>query len=96
MPWLGGMDHRKLDAALSAAVGAGDETGSRLSVFVRTDGSLSREARATLQAVGVAPPDDQAAVFTAELTSADVATLAAQPWVKSIRLGHKMRPLPGR
>jgi hypothetical protein len=88
------MDYRKLDTGLAAAIArATPESADRLSVFVRTDGPLSREAVDKLKAAGVHTPQENAVVFTGELTCADVEKLSAEPWVKSIKLGTRSRPL---
>jgi hypothetical protein len=88
------MDYRKLDSGLAAAIArTTPQSADRMSVFVRTDGSLSSEAVEKLKAAGVHNPQKDAAVFTGELTYADVEQLSAEPWVKSIRLGTRSRPL---
>ena len=88
------MDYRKLDSGLSAAIARSTaQSADRMSVFVRTEGPLSSEAVEKLKAAGVHNPQHDAVVFTGELTYAAVDALSTEPWVKSIRLGTRSRPV---
>ena len=46
-----------------------------------------------LGASGIQSGAEGATVFVAELSHDEVATLSDQPWVVSVRLGNKTRPL---
>ena len=89
------MNLGKLDAPLSMMLESKEqESGQRLSVFVRTEVGLPAAARSTLKALGIEVTPN-ASVFSADLTKEQVSELSDQPWVKMVRLARVARPYPG-
>lgn len=88
------MDHRKLDAALAAALEEpGDPAAPELAVFVHTDHPLGAEETGLMDRLGVSGATPGRNVFTATLSRRAIDELSEQPWVQSLRLSRKLRLL---
>ena len=88
------MDYGKIDAALAAALEDAQDTDRRdLTVFVRTTHSPTGDEAAVLRRLGVTGDVDGRQVFSATLSANTVDELSEQPWVQSIQLSNRLRPL---
>jgi hypothetical protein len=65
-------------------------------VFVTTEPLLGPEQISKLENVGVANPEPGATTHTAQVTASDIEALTAEPYVRSLTLGNRLRPLRSR
>ena len=85
------LNHRKLDAGLSAALGSSGL--QEIEVIVRTKRFPSPSEVSQLQDLGVRDVSGNHRVFTAKLASTAIAELSRQYWVQSLKLSRGLRPL---
>ena len=85
------MDYRKLEAALASEL-ADAPRDTTHSIFVHTTAPLDANQSAELAAVGVkGQPGGQ--IFTATISGESLDKISELPWIKSISLAKKRRPL---
>jgi hypothetical protein len=88
------VNYRKLDAALATALGeahAPDEPA--FIVFVHAEHPPGPEEKAVLERHGVSVGTGGRSIFTATLSPRSIDELTEQPWVRSLRLSSRLRPL---
>ena len=61
--------------------------------FVRTKPQLPLSSRVQLKSLGATEDASRSVVFTLDLDRRQIEALSAEPWVLSIRLSRKLRPL---
>jgi len=85
------MDYSKIDASLNEALS--ERPGeSQLLVFIHTNRDLNQEEEGELKSLGVTG-DAQQRILTATLSPTKVDELSHKPWIRSIKLSQKLRPL---
>ena len=88
------MDYSKVDAPLGEALA---ETEARddpsLTVFIHANRDLDEHESTELANLGVECGKSGRRIITATLSPAAVEKLSHKPWVRSIRLSQKLRPL---
>ncbi|HVL27359.1 MAG TPA: hypothetical protein VM390_04385 [Acidimicrobiales bacterium] len=93
------MDHRKIDAALAAALdepraaAVAGGPGPRLSVFVHVDPVAASRRRAELARLGLPAGSILGGIGTASLSPDQVRELSSKPWVRQIRLSQPLDTL---
>ncbi|MEV5731286.1 MULTISPECIES: hypothetical protein [Streptomyces] len=89
------MDYGKLDASLAAAVDAegGDPEARDLLVTVLLERAPTDEQRETLRGAGVDAGAADRTVVTGTLSRRGVERLSHEPWVRSLALSSRRRPL---
>jgi hypothetical protein len=88
------VDYRKIDAALATAIGethAPDR--AAFVVFVHTEHPPGPEEKDVLESHGVGVGTGSRNIFTATLSPRSIEELTEQPWVRSLRLSTRLRPL---
>jgi hypothetical protein len=88
------MDYSKIDAPLGEALAersAKDEPD--LTVFIQADRDLSKKEAIELKALGVDHDAAQGRIITATVSPTTVDKLSHKPWVQTIKLSQKRRPL---
>lgn len=89
------MNYQKLDAALAMALNeVPDATTPSLTVFIHTE-SVSDEAIAVLQSLGVSDVTSNKNTFTATLSANAISQLSEQAWVKHLQLSQQLRLING-
>jgi hypothetical protein len=89
------MDYSKIDAPLSEALSESPaKDKSQLLVFIHTNRDLNQEEAAELHSLGVTGSAQQR-IVTAKLSPTNVDELSHKPWIRSIKLSQKLRPLDG-
>lgn len=90
------MDYRKIDAALAATLSEADDPDERLlAVFIHTIRAPTPAEALVLERHGTRGPTSGRQVFTATLSPRAVEEISKQPWVRAIKLSHKLRLLRG-
>lgn len=88
------MDYRKVDANLAGAL---DEVTNPerkdLTVFIHTVDGADLEQADYLRTRGVGGASTGGSIFTATVSAAAVDELSEQPWIRSLQLSHRLRPL---
>jgi hypothetical protein len=88
------MDYSKIDAPLGEALAeSAAKNEPNLLVFVHADRDLSQVEAAELQPLGVDQKSMKGRIATATLSPTAVDKLSHLPWVRSIKLSQKLRPL---
>lgn len=88
------MDYAKLDAPLGAALSEeGTAQDSLLSVFIHAKRKLNHDEAAELEQLGVELGERPKRIITATIPAGLVEKLSEKPWVRSIKLSQKLRPL---
>jgi hypothetical protein len=88
------MDYSKIDAPLGEALAeSAAKNESNLLVFIHADRDLSQVEPAELHPLGVDPNIMKGRIATATLSASAVEKLSHLPWVRSIKLSQKLRPL---
>ncbi len=86
------MNFQKLDASLAMALNDVLEPETpNLVVFIHTQSPLEPDAIAVLENTGISNIIASQEVFTATLSAHTIAQLSEQPWVKYLKLSHKLR-----
>jgi hypothetical protein len=87
------VDYQKIDPALAFALrDAPDPESKAFVVFISTEQPPNQAEKALLDHYG-ARGGAGARIFTATLSAQDVDSLSEQPWVRSVKLSSKLRPL---
>lgn len=90
------MNYQKLDASLAAALDeAADPDAHAFSVFIHTHAPPGPEEVATLERLGAGRVEADRAIHTATLSTRALAALSELPFVKYLRLAHRLRLMPG-
>ncbi len=88
------MDYSKIDAPLGEALGETDaKDDPNLTVFIHANRGLDEHEIRELAGLGVECGKRGQRIITATLSPAAVQKLSRKPWVRSIRLSQKLRPL---
>jgi hypothetical protein len=88
------MEYRKIDAPLASALEDVQEPEKPdLTVFIQTTHPPGSEEARFLEQLGVRGVAGGRQFFTATLSPRAVAELSDQPWVRSLKLSSKLRPL---
>lgn len=88
------MDYRKLDGPLATDLNRPERPADeRTSVFIRTEPNLSEEAKRILADSRIDAGAGTGTILTGELSHEELDRLSEQPWVTTIHLARKMRPL---
>ncbi len=86
------MNFSKLDTSLILALKENqDPSIPCLVVFIHTQSAIDSTATTVLEGFGISGITPQRDVFTATLSLNAVAQLSEQPWVKYLKLSHKLR-----
>ena len=88
------MNYSKIDAALGEALAethAKDDP--QLAVFIHANRDLNEQEASELEGLGVDHGKLKKRIITAMLSPTSVEKLSHKPWVRSIRLSQKLRPL---
>jgi len=88
------MDYRKLDPALVTALrDVGDLDERSLSVFVRLSVPPGPREAGVLTDLGLTGVSTERSTYTATLSARAVTRLAEEPWVRSVALAQRLRPV---
>jgi hypothetical protein len=88
------MDYSRIDAPLGAALAespAKDQ--SNLTVFIHTHHELGEAESAELRSLGIDQDSVKKRIVTATVSPNVVDKLSHKPWIRSIKLSQKLRPL---
>jgi hypothetical protein len=89
------MDYSKLDADLSAELdqAPADPNEQAFLVYVQTDRPLGPQEAAVLSRAGATGDFVGRDLFNVTLSARGIDELSNQPWVRSLKLSRRLRPL---
>lgn len=89
-------DFNRIDAPLWQACAETPSAERVLSIFIHLEEPLNDEQAEHLSALGLPPINQRKRILTATLTPDEVIRLSHLPWIKSLKLSQRLRPLPNQ
>jgi hypothetical protein len=87
-------NYARIDGALLSACEDAEPGERSLSIFINLLEPISTDQSERLKAMGVSIPTCPSRVLTATLSPQQVCELSHQSWVKSLKLSHRLKPMP--